>query len=78
MAAQGPLKLTGPKEQFSIWRSHVKVGKRNARTFFAHADLVGYPQPLRFELRPAVNLSGLRRIAPEAIAEYETAIGQRH
>ena len=72
---QGPLMLTGTNEQFGNWRFHVKVGKRNVRTFFAHADLAGYPRPLRFELRPAVDISGLRRVAPEAIAEYETAIG---
>ena len=73
---QGPLKLTVTKEQLSNWRSHVKIGKRNARTFFVHADLAGYPRPLRFELRPPVDVSGLRRVAPEAIAEYEQAIGQ--
>lgn len=72
---QGPLKLAARKGQITNWRSHVKVGKRNARTFFVHADLVGRPRPLRFELRPAVDVAGLRRVAPEAIAEYEKAAG---
>jgi hypothetical protein len=73
---QGPLKLAAGKGQVTNWRSHVKIGKRNARTFFAHADFPGYPRPLRLELRPAVNVAGLRRVAPEAIAEYERAISQ--
>ena len=73
---QGPLKLPVGKGQATNWRSHVKIGKRNARTFFVHADLAGYPRPLRFELRPAVNVAGLRSVAPEAIAEYEKAISR--
>jgi hypothetical protein len=74
---QGPLKLAATKGQINNWRSYVKVGKRNARTFFVYADLVGYPRPLHFELRPAVDISGLRRIAPVAIAEHEAAIAPR-
>jgi hypothetical protein len=73
---QGPLKLPVGKGQATNWRSHVKIGKRNSRTFFVHADFAGYPRPLRFELRPAVNVAGLRSIAPEAIAEYEKAISR--
>ena len=54
------------------WRFHVKVGKRNTRTFFIYADHPGYPRPLQFDLRRN-DVEGLRKLAPEAVKEYEAA-----
>jgi len=73
---QGPLKLPAGPGQLTNWRPHIKVGKRNARAFFMYADHAAYPRPLRFDLRPGVDISGLRRIAPEAIAEHDAAFGK--
>lgn len=57
------------------WRFHVKVGNRNARTFLIYADHPGYPRPLQFDLRRA-DVEGLRKVAPDAVAEYEQKIGR--
>jgi hypothetical protein len=57
------------------WRFYVKVGNRNMRTFLIYADHPGYPRPLQFDLRKA-DIDGLRKIAPEAVAEYEQNIGR--
>jgi hypothetical protein len=65
-------KLTIELSRIRDWRFHVKVGKRNARTFFVFADHPGYPRPLQFDLRNA-SVEGLRTVAPEAFAEYEAA-----
>ena len=56
------------------WRMHVTLGKRNVRTFFIYADHKDYPRPLQFELRPGIDPSGLRTVAPEAIDEFSQAI----
>lgn len=55
------------------WRFHVKVGNRNMRTFFIYADHRDYPRPLQFDLRRA-DVEGLRKIAPEAVADFERAV----
>lgn len=68
-------RLTVEPGQLSGWRFHVKIGKRNARTFFVHADHPDYPRPLEFDLREGVNTDGLRALAPEAIDEFDVAIG---
>lgn len=72
---QGPLRRTATRGELRNWRSHVRIGKRGARQFFLLADLAGYPRPLRFDLRPGSDVSGLSRIAPEAVAEYEATAG---
>jgi hypothetical protein len=63
--------------QFTGWRLHIKIGKRNARSFFVYADHPRYPRPLQFDLRSGVNTDGLRTLAPEAIDEFETAVGAK-
>ena len=65
-------KLTAEIARISDWRFHVKLGNRNMRTFLIYADLPGYPRPLQFDLRRA-DVEGLRKVAPEAVAEYERA-----
>ena len=59
----------------SDWRFHVAIGSRNAKTFFVYADHKDYPRPLQFELRRGIGVEGLRKVAPEAVAEYERATG---
>ena len=71
----GPLRLTAPAGELRAWRSFVKVAGRNARTFFIYADHAGHPRPLRFDLKAGTDLTGLRQITPEAVAEYEAAAG---
>ena len=53
------------------WRYHVAIVGRSGRAFFVYADHKGHPRPLQFELRPKLDLAGLRTIAPDAVAEYE-------
>ncbi len=69
--------LTGPKKirgEFRNWRFHVAIVKRNAPVYFIYADHTARTRPLRFDLRPGVDLTGLRSVAPEAVAEYETTL----
>jgi hypothetical protein len=61
--------------QLTSWRFHVKLGKRNARTFFVYADHPGYPRPLQFDLRQGISTDGLKTLAPEAIDEFGRAVG---
>lgn len=60
------------------WRHWVKVGKRNLRTHFLVAAVPGYERPVYFEL-PAGNdiPDGFRRLAPEAVDDYETNTGRK-
>ena len=67
-------KLVAPMEAIDNWRLYVKVGNRNVRTFYIYADHPNYRRPLNFDLRRA-DLSGLRRVAPEAVADFEAATG---
>lgn len=66
-------KLERPVADIRNWRFHVKIGQRQMRTFFIYADHPGYPRPLQFDLR-RTNLDELRKVAPEAVAEFEAAI----
>jgi len=71
----GTEKLKADRSRIVNWRFHVKIGNRNARTFFVYADHKDYPQSLQFELRSGIAHEGLRQFAPEAIAEFEQAVG---
>jgi hypothetical protein len=66
--------LTGPKKisgAFSNWRFHVAIVKRGMPLYFIYADHPALTRPLRFDLRKDVDVTGLRTVAPDAIAEYE-------
>jgi hypothetical protein len=67
------LTLTADAGAVRNWRFYVKVGKRNMRSFFIYADHPSYPRPLQFDLRRN-DPAGLRKVAPEAVAEYEAAM----
>jgi hypothetical protein len=69
----GGRQLMGEPAEFKNWRLHTKLGRRNARSFFIYVDVDGYPRPLRFDLKPGVNVDGLRAVTPETIAQFETA-----
>jgi hypothetical protein len=69
----GPRAITGG---FGNWRFYVKLVGRSRREFFLYVDHPSAPRPLKIELRPGMDLSGLRQVAPEAIAEYEQAAGK--
>ncbi len=66
----GPRKISG---EFHNWRFHVALASRNTRLFFVYADNAAAPRPLRFDLRKGVDLTGLRSVAPGAIADYDAA-----
>lgn len=72
----GPLKLAAGPDGLTNWRMYVKVGGRNLRIAYIYADHADYPRPLVFDVRRA-DLTGLRTIAPEAVAEYEAAVAPR-
>jgi hypothetical protein len=58
------------------WRHFVKVGPRDLRTHMIIASVPGYPRPLRIGLPAGKPVpDGLRKIAREAVAEYEEATG---
>lgn len=64
------IRLAAPLSAITDWRLYVKVGARNARTAYIYASHPGHPRPIMFELRRA-DLEGLRKVAPEAVADYE-------
>lgn len=58
------------------WRYWVKVGKRAVRTHYLLVRATDYPRPLSIELQRGDTVSeGLRRLAPEAIADMEANTG---
>ena len=70
------LTLDLPLDQITGWRHWIKVGKRNLRTHYLVATAAGYPRPLYLELRLVEAIpDGLRRLAPEAVADFEASIG---
>lgn len=63
--------ITAAASAFTDWRLYRKpIGRRGA-AFFLHVDCALWPRPLRFDLKPGTDVTGLRQVAPEAIAEYE-------
>ena len=68
-------KLVAEPGAFADWRLHVKLGRRNNRAYFIYVDFPGRPRPLRFDLKPGVNLAGLQQLAPDAVAEFANRDG---
>lgn len=66
--------LKRPLSDIRDWRLYIKVGQRQMRTFFIYADHPGYPRTLQFDLR-RVDVDRLRKVAPEAVEEFVTAVG---
>jgi hypothetical protein len=73
-----PRRLAASRDDLTAWRFHIKVGRRDVRTYYLYADHAAHPRPLQFELRPGMTIADdLRRLAPEAIDEFERATGSR-
>ena len=73
-----PLRLAIGLAEIAGWRFWVKTGARNARSYYLLASLPSHPRPLYLELPRGVAASaGLRRLAPEAVAEFERDTGVR-
>ena len=71
-------RLTGPLEALSGWRLFIAVKARNQNTYLLRADHPDNPRPLQIELHPAKPVpDGLRRLAGEAIEEFEANTGGR-
>lgn len=67
----GPQKVTG---DLSNWRFHVAIVGRNTQAYFIYVDTPTLPRPLRLDLSKGADLSGVRTIAPEAVADFERAL----
>jgi hypothetical protein len=65
----GPITVDGP---FTDWRYHVTVAGRRTEVPWIFVDTPDWQRPLRIDLRQKADLAGLRTIAAEAVAEYET------
>lgn len=75
-----PLVFEQDLSQLTGWRHWVKVGKRNMRVHYLVASVPGYPRPVYMELPQDKNAEipeDFRKIAPEAIEEYEINSGRR-
>jgi len=71
-----PRRLAAIRDDIAAWRFHIKVGRRDARTYYLFADHAAHPRPLQFELRPGMTIADeFRRLAPQAIGEFERAAG---
>ncbi len=65
--------ITAPASAFTNWRLYRKPIGRRGFSFFIHVDCPGWPRPLRFDMKPGTDITGLRQVAPEAIAELQAA-----
>lgn len=66
-----------PIDRLTNWRHWVKVGKRNMRTHFVIFNAEGYPQPLYVELTRGEMPEGFRKLAPQAVEDFEENTGKR-
>ncbi len=75
----GPSRLEAPLAALSSsWRLYVAMKKRNQPTFLLQVNHPGNPRPLHIELTSATKgLEDLRRLAPEAIEDFEIRTGKR-
>ena len=65
------VEIGAPASAFTDWRVYRKpIGRRGA-AYFIHVDCALWPRPLRFDLKPGTNLTGLRSLAPKAVADFE-------
>jgi hypothetical protein len=65
-------------DRLTGWRRWIQTASRGRRTYFLLAREVTYDGVLRFTLEPGMTVPDeLRRIAPEAIADFERETGRR-
>jgi hypothetical protein len=71
-----PLLIETTLDRFRNWRHFVKVSPRGERAHLITAECADYPRPIRFEIQRGKPFpEGLRKVAPEAVREYEEAVG---
>jgi hypothetical protein len=71
-----PLRVAGPLDQFTRWRFQVKVASRGLRSYHFFFRAPGYPNELQMEIQRGAKLAEVfRRIAPQAVADYEDNTG---
>lgn len=74
----GMRRLAASRGQLGEWRMYISMKTRTQRSYLLRVNHPANPRPLQIELMPGkTDLDGLRRLAPEAIAEFEMNIGQR-
>lgn len=65
-------------DRLTGWRHWIQTASRGRRAHLLLAREASYDGILRFELQPGMEIPDeLRRIAPEAIADFERATGKR-
>jgi hypothetical protein len=65
-----------PLAALTRWRHYVKIGQRKARSHVILVDCPEHPHPLQIEMpRGIVPSEGLRRLAPEAVEDFERDTG---
>ncbi len=67
----GSRTIAGPREQFTNWRFYIAIAKRNQATPLIRFDHPDNKRPLTILLTPDTELEGLRKVAPDAVADYE-------
>ncbi len=74
----GLQRLAAPLAALDGWRMFIAMKTRSQRTYLLRVDHPANPRPLQIELMPGkTDLTGLRRLAPEAIADFEANTGGR-
>ena len=74
----GLRRLVAPLAELKGWRMYVAVKSRTQRTYLLRVNHPANPRPLQIALMPGkTDMDGLRRLAPEAIEDFETNIGKR-
>ncbi len=74
----GVQRMTAPLAALTGWRMYIAMKARNQRSYLLRVNHPDNPRPLQIELMPGkTDLDGLRRLAPEAIGDFEMNIGQR-
>lgn len=62
-------------DRITGWRHWIQSGTRGRRNYFLIAQEPSHDGALRFELRPGMEIAKeLRKIAPEAIADFEREV----
>ena len=74
----GLQRLAAPMAALGGWRMYIALKSRNMRTYLLRVDHPANPRPLQVELMPGkTDLAALRRLAPQAIADFEANTGGR-
>ena len=67
-----------PLDRLTRWRHYVKIAQRNARSHVILFNSTEHLHPLQIELpRGFVPSEGLRRLAPEAVEDFERDTGAK-